>query len=88
MSIDHDEAARIATGYGVTYTSPSDAAVRLVFDAYLDAMARNDAWIRDVMLKAIYLGRTVNLRGVLSTQDAHRIIEDVLRSVSKRTHHD
>lgn len=39
-TIDHEKAALIASGYGTTYTTPSDAAVRLVFAAYLDAMRR------------------------------------------------
>lgn len=35
VTIDHEKAALIASGYGTTYTSPSDEAVKLVFEAYL-----------------------------------------------------
>ena len=42
MNIDHDEATHIAQGYGTTYTSPSDEAVRKVFAAYLELKERDD----------------------------------------------
>lgn len=40
MSIDHDEARRIAQGLGKTYHLAGDAEIKLVFDAYLQLQRR------------------------------------------------
>lgn len=45
-TINHAEAASIARGLGTQYASPSDAAVALVFRAYLDMTAERDALLQ------------------------------------------